>query len=239
MVKRYWFIILVYLFSQLSGLFGYKLLLNVGVAKDQVVGLWTIISFTLGLVVILLLLIPDMKLRHLDRDRSTPSQAILWSVLGVFMALFAQAIAGIIESNLLGIEPGSENTEVLITIAKATPAFILVTSIVGPILEEIIFRKIIFGTLYQRFNFWASAIISSLVFATVHFDFPHLLIYTAMGLTFSFLYVKTKRIIVPIVAHVAMNTLVVVVNILFEDQIKNLQEQAGLIHFFNMIFGIS
>ena len=47
-------------------------------------------------------------------------------------------------------------------IARTTPWFLIVISIIGPILEEIVFRKILFGTLYKRFNFFIAAIISSL-----------------------------------------------------------------------------
>ena len=147
-----------------------------------------------------------------------------WAITGVFLAFSAQIVAAQIEM-LLGIKMGSENTEVLVEIAMQTPIFIIVTSVVGPIFEEIIFRQIIFGSLYRRFNFWAAAIISSLIFAAVHFDFTHIIIYTAMGLVFSFLYVKTKRILVPIVAHVSMNTFVVLVRILFADDMEKLQKQ--------------
>ena len=69
-----------------------------------------------------------------------------------------------IEMYVLGIKPGSENTARLMDIARTTPWFLIVISIIGPILEEIVFRKILFGTLYKKFNFFIAAIISSLVF---------------------------------------------------------------------------
>ena len=47
-------------------------------------------------------------------------------------------------------------------ITRTTPWFLIVISIIGPILEEIVFRKILFGTLYKKFNFFIAAIISSL-----------------------------------------------------------------------------
>lgn len=93
--------------------------------------------------------------------------------------------------------------------ARANMLFILIPAIIAPILEEIIFRKIIFGSLYKRMNFFFAAILSALVFAAFHVDFSHLLMYTAMGLVFAFLYVKTKRIIVPIIVHAGMNSYVV------------------------------
>lgn len=215
----------MYIFVQFSGiLFGVNLLLQNGIAKEDAVAIWTVISFSGGLLVVILLLIPDIKERHKTSNRVSKTAAAGWAITGVFLAFIAQIIAAQIEM-MLGIEMGSENTEILVEIAMETPIFIIVTSVVGPIFEEIIFRQIIFGSLYTRFNFWIAAIISSLIFAAVHFDFTHIIIYAAMGLVFSFLYVKTKRILVPIVAHVSMNTFVVLVRILFADDMERLQKQ--------------
>ena len=60
-----------------------------------------------------------------------------------------------------------------------------------------------------------------------------------MGLVFAFLYVKTKRIIVPIAAHVAMNTLVAVAQVLMsneqiQEMIKEAEKMQGLSEDFSM-----
>lgn len=223
--SRYLLTVLIYILVQFSGIiFGFDLLLSNGVPKNHVLGIWTVISFTIGLFVVLLILLPDIKDRHHAADRVSRTAVAGWVITGVILAFIAQMIAAQIEM-LLGIEMGSENTEELIKIAKVTPIFIIVTSIIGPIFEEIIFRQIIFGSLYKKFNFWIAAIVSSLIFAAVHFDFTHIIIYTAMGFVFSFLYVKTKRILVSILAHVSMNTFVVLVRIIFADNMEKLEQQ--------------
>lgn len=225
MPKRYWYVILTYILMQFSGLIGFPLLAAFNVPQENWIGTWTIISFPLAIIIVLLLLRPDMK-KPLDRDAANVSKIILWSIIGVFLAMFAQIVAAQIEILVFGIEPGSENTQDLMKVARMTPLFILVPAIFAPILEELIFRKIIFGSIYQRTNFFVAAIISSLVFALVHADFTHTLVYTAMGLVFAFLYVKTKRIIVPIFAHMAMNTLVVVTQYnLTPEDIERMQKQ--------------
>jgi membrane protease YdiL (CAAX protease family) len=222
--KTYWTIIIVYIAMQFSGFIGFPLLQSLGIPKDQSVGWWLVISFSVGLLIILALLKGEIQTRHLNDERVSKGSAILWSIIGVFMAVFAQMFAALIEQNLFGISPESENTKTFIEIAKITPIFIVVTSIIAPILEEIVFRKIIFGSFYRKFNFWIAAIFSSLVFAAVHWDFSHLLVYTAMGMTFAYLYVKTKRILVPIIAHVAMNTLVVI-NFKMAEDIEKWQQE--------------
>jgi uncharacterized protein len=236
--KQYWLIILTYVVMQLSGVIGVDFLLSLGVASGESVmtarqlaaSYWTIISFTVALIIVLLLLKTEMSMRQ---DTSL-SKTLLWSVFGVFLALAAQSIAAMIEMNLLGIEPGSQNTEFIVNLVKMTPWLIVVTSVIGPILEEIIFRKIIFGTLVPKVGFFLSAIISAIVFAVVHLDFSHLLIYTAMGLVFAYLYSKTKQILVPIVAHVMMNTIVVLSQTIFAERLEDMQRQAEQMQF---IFG--
>src|SRR5699024_1090959 len=90
------------------------------------------------------------------------------------------------------------------------PIFIIVPALVGPILEEIIFRKIIFGSLYKRTNFFIAAALSSLIFGIIHQEPEHILIYAAMGFVFAFIYVQTKRIMIPIIVHMSMNTIAVI-----------------------------
>ena len=209
MPKRYWWVIITYIIMQ------YSALLVVPILRDllpfnpvDIVIYWSILSFALGLVIVLLLMRPDMKMSS-ARDASGAGQIILWSFLGLFMAYFGQGLAALIEMEIFGIDPGSENTQQIMDIARLTPLFMIVPAIFAPILEEIIFRKIIFGEFHKRMNFFFAALLSAFVFGIIHGEPEHLLIYTAMGFVFAFLYVKTKRIIVPIIVHAAMNSLVV------------------------------
>ncbi|KEK21823.1 CPBP family intramembrane glutamic endopeptidase [Bacillus gaemokensis] len=244
MKKQYWWIIVTYILMQLSSIIGLPLLVksglydNSGLTRDEKIqimtGHWAIISFFIALCIVLWLLRTDIRESRFDTKRASIPATIGWIFIGFFLAFFSQTIAGTIEMRLLGIKPGSENTARLMEIARTTPWFLIVISIIGPILEEIVFRKILFGSLYKKFNFFIAAIISSLVFAAIHFDFTHLLVYTSMGLVFAFLYVKTKRIIVPIMAHVAMNTLVAIFQVLLsneqiQEMIKEAEKMQGFI----------
>ncbi|RLQ91173.1 CPBP family intramembrane glutamic endopeptidase [Falsibacillus albus] len=235
MKKEYAYILITYIVMQLSGIVGYPIVYKIGTAffdvndaamKSLANAIWIVVSFTIALVIVLLILRKTEK--HTKMDRAVPlstGASILWAIGGVFLAFIAQSIAINIE-RMLGIPMGSENTKKIISIIEATPIVILVSSICGPILEEIIFRKIIFGSLYERFPFSVSALISSLIFALAHFEPIHIILYTAMGFTFAFLYVRTKRIIVPIFAHVTMNTVVVIAQSVFKDDIERLMHEA-------------
>ncbi|AKP48644.1 MULTISPECIES: CPBP family intramembrane glutamic endopeptidase [Bacillus] len=236
MKKEYGYILIAYILMQLSSFIGVPLVYRIGIRAGQdpvfmrqaAPGYWIVISFSITLIIILLILRKARTDALLVRKApASPGESIVWAIAGVFLALFAQGIAANIEANLFGVDPGSKNTENILQIIKTFPASMLVSSIFGPILEEIVFRKIIFGSLYKRFSFWIAATISSVIFAMAHMEFEHILLYSAMGFTFAFLYVRTGRILVPIFAHVAMNTLVVVVQLFYRDQLQHIQGLIG------------
>lgn len=217
--KQYWLIIITYILMHLSGFIAVPFII-IKLNRDPYVALayWNIIAFSVALILILSIL-QTIKQEKSLRNQSTMSEVVLWSFLGIFMAYGAQLFAGLIEMNLLGIDPGSENTADIMSIMDTVPAFIVIPTILAPILEEIVFRKVIFGALYKRMNFFFAAIISSVIFGAIHFDFTHLLIYSAMGFTFAYLYVKTKRIIVPIIVHMGMNSLTVLAQSVIDPEI--------------------
>lgn len=236
MKKEYGYILIAYILMQLSIFIGVPLVYRIGIRAGQdpvfmrqaAPGYWIVISFSITLIIILLILRKARTDALLVRKApASPGESIVWAIAGVFLALFSQGIAANIEANLFGVDPGSKNTENILQIIKTFPASMLVSSIFGPILEEIVFRKIIFGSLYKRFSFWIAATISSVIFAMAHMEFEHILLYSAMGFTFAFLYVRTGRILVPIFAHVAMNTLVVVVQLFYRDQLQHIQGLIG------------
>jgi len=211
MPKRYWYILLTYVLMQLSGFLGLPILIvtfNMGL--EEAIIYWNIFSFTIATIILLFLLKQDM-LEGSGKDAASISQTILWSMIGVFLAFSSQIFASFIEVEVLGIEPGSKNTAEIMELTRSIPLFMIVPTLLAPFLEEIVFRKIIFGALYQRLNFFIAALLSSLIFGIIHGEPQHLLIYSTMGFVFAFLYLKTKRIIVPIFAHAAMNSITVFV----------------------------
>lgn len=223
MSKRYWWVIITYILMQFS-VFAFAPLLYAvfPITEFQAVIYWQLISFILGLIIVLMLMRPYMKnadMRHAADTRGV----VFWSISGVFLAWIAQAIAVTIETEILGITPGSENTAVIMEITRLAPIFMIIPAIVAPILEEIIFRKIIFGTLYKRTNFFVAALLSSVIFGLIHGEPEHILIYGSMGFVFAYLYVKTRRIIVPIIVHMALNSISVLVQYSIDpEELENL-----------------
>ncbi|MGE8207114.1 CPBP family intramembrane glutamic endopeptidase [Heyndrickxia sp. NPDC080065] len=238
MKKEYAYILITYIVMQLSGYIGYPIVYGIGVkgfhASESYMKMmtpiyWIVFSFISALIIVLLILIKSERKYRLEREAPLSlGRSLVWAIGGIFLAFFAQAIASMIEQ-LLGIKVGSENTQRIVNLIESFPIVVVVSSIIGPILEEIVFRKVIFGSLHKRLSFFPSALISSVIFGLAHMEFVHLILYSAMGFTFAFLYKKTNRIMVPIIAHVMMNTLVVIAQLLNREEIQKLIENQSFI----------
>lgn len=185
--------------AQLSGLTGEA-------ASNWVVGMWSTLTFAFACALTLGLTTADSSFwqNFRDEEKAPIGQTISWGIAGFFLVMIAQYIAIYIET-LLGINPGSDNTGRIIEISQVAPFMIVATVLLGPILEEILFRRVIFGSFLPSMKFFGAALISSIVFAAIHMDFTHMLIYMACGFTFAFIYYKTKRLLASIITHVLMN----------------------------------
>lgn len=187
---------------------------------------WALFTTNFITVIIFLLLMRTNKLflkNVFNGKTSSFGKSVLWGFIGFFLVMGAQILGAIIEQSI-GIEPGSENTELVSDIAKVAPIMILPIALFAPILEEIVFRRAIFGGVYRKSNFWIAAIVSAAIFAVVHNDFEHIIIYLFSGLVFSYLYYRTKRLMTSMIAHLLLNSYVTVIQLNY-DKIIDMQKQ--------------
>lgn len=235
------FVLLIYIIAQVSGVFLIIPLftyfqgqgLTEQTARFSATGWVTFITFGLGLLAILILTTRDKRFFDIWKGKSSSIWgALVWGVLGFFLLLIGQTVAAMIEV-ALGIEPGSANTTNIATVAAAAPIMVIAVVVFGPILEELVFRRVVFGSLNQTMNFWFATAISALVFAAIHLEFIHLLLYFTTGLVLAFLYQRTKRIITPIIAHMLLNGYVMLIQLnmdkieSFMRQLEELQKLQG------------
>ncbi|MGX7418991.1 CPBP family intramembrane glutamic endopeptidase [Carnobacterium gallinarum] len=175
----------------------------------------SLICFALGAIIMLLLNRKSTIRNSLTLQESIPvSKVIIWGIAGFFLAIFAQQVAMMIEVNLFNFSTNSQNTIGILTIIRKYPLYLVATSIFGPIMEEFVFRKVIFGFFYDLTGAIGAAVISSLLFAFIHMD-GHILLYSAMGFVFCYLYTKTKNIATPMIAHILMNSTAVLASLFF------------------------
>ncbi|WP_236633784.1 MULTISPECIES: CPBP family intramembrane glutamic endopeptidase [unclassified Exiguobacterium] len=173
-------------------------------------GLWFAIGFSLTIVISFFLLWPDLKLYKQQGIQSNLNDTVKWIGLGILMQYGLVIVANLIETAISGDLVGSQNTEQIADIVRLVPVMTLSVVLLGPIMEEILFRHILFGNLSARFGFWIAFAVSSLLFALIHGD-NKILVYVAMSFAFTVAYAKTRRLIVPIAIHAFNNALVMVV----------------------------
>ena len=174
----------------------------------------TAVMYILGAVVLAIFYFKQREPLAIESavKKASAPKIVIYGLVGIFVALILQSIAVMLESVLFGEATPSENTQNIIQIIMEAPAFILATTVAGPIMEEFVFRRSILGIISRYSNFWVGAVISSLLFAFAHND-GHLLIYFFLGFFFSLEYKATGRIWTSMITHVGMNTLVVLVQL--------------------------
>ena len=166
---------------------------------------WSTIAFAVAFIVSFILISRNKQFWDVFKgEKASIGASIGWGIIGFFLVFLGQTIGAYIEL-ALGVDMVSENTEAIMNVTKVAPIMIVATVFLGPVLEELVFRRVIFGSIMQNYNFWIASIISAIVFAAIHMDFTHILLYTICGMIFAFLYYKTKRIITPIIAHILLN----------------------------------
>nr|WFO06887.1 CPBP family intramembrane metalloprotease MroQ [Staphylococcus aureus] len=176
------------------------------------------IQLVLFLIAATTIILINLKIKNptrLELEVKEPKKYIVpWALLGFALVMIYQTVVSIVYTQI----------------------FIFFVSIVGPLLEEYVFRKVIFGELFNAIKgnrivaFAIATTVSSLIFALAHNDLKFIPIYFGMGVIFSLAYVWTKRLAVPIIIHMLQNGFVVIFQLLNPEAMKKATEQANFIY---------
>lgn len=90
--------------------------------------------------------------------------------------------------------------------------FLFSTCVLAPIIEEIIFRRLLYVTLRQKMKFIPALFISSIIFGTCHLSRNGIQA-ALLGLFLGFIYEKEQRLSIPIFTHVFWNFFATLVKI--------------------------
>ncbi|MFD0698576.1 CPBP family intramembrane glutamic endopeptidase [Paenibacillus sp. GCM10027628] len=80
----------------------------------------------------------------------------------------------------------------------------------APIVEEVIFRKIIFHELDKKIHSWLAAVSSSILFGMLHNSWVDFFMYFIIGLMFCYIYKKSQSIAPTMIGHAALNFIFIV-----------------------------
>lgn len=139
---------------------------------------------------------------------------ICFSMGTVFLLL---AIVYLINPNIFN-ELLNESAEEILSV-KDLVISMLFSVISAPIVEELIFRAIIFKRLSKKFSIWTSMIVSSLIFGMLHTNLS-IIGAIVFGIANCILYLKYKNILIPMLVHF-LNNLIVSLPSIISDPYSN------------------
>lgn len=200
---------------------------------------WSIVVF---LAVLPLLLVPALWLLR-DRDMLAMLAVFFISglvalavavaplgwralpALGVRMADFWPTLLGTVGALIisvsvtqLGIEP--EGVKQALDVARTPALFVaslVVMALLAPLVEEAVFRGLLYGWVAGRWGTVAAWIVSSVLFAAAHVDPAHAILVFPLGLWFGWLRRRTDSLWPSLVAHAVNNGVAVMAAALIDN----------------------
>lgn len=145
-------------------------------------------------IIFIPLLINDYK--KYEKQTNTKINYFYLIILGVILSLiynvFAYYLNFALKTSLF-----DNNSNVAVTL--------LSTGILGPIIEELIFRGIIYNELKSKYSNMKSILITTIFFAIIHINIIQILYALIIGFILIFVYEKYNNIKAPIILHMASN----------------------------------
>lgn len=121
------------------------------------------------------------------------------------------------------VEPPQQQLIQEVTVGGVTTVLAMIAVVVtGPVVEEVVFRGVLFQALKRRTGLWPAVVLSSLLFAAVHVEITQPLFSFALfllGGVFALVYHRTGSLVVPTIGHAAFNLIAVVLAILGAETI--------------------
>ena len=160
------------------------------------------------------------KLNSIDSSKKISLlKSVLISIIAFIITFFViERIIGIIIYYIFG-QVNSYNGNLIEVSQKSSIFAVFEVVLAGPILEEIVYRRILFGYLYDLHSgcnkyvrFITSVVVSSIIFGATHDGVfhPFMFQYVTAGVILSGLYLYTKRISSPIMVHILYNLFVLI-----------------------------
>lgn len=120
--------------------------------------------------------------------------AYITNIIGMYISSFIEIIKGFKLENPL--ETFIFNSDMILVIIYA--------SIIAPIVEELIFRKILLDKL-RRFGDLPAILITGFAFGLFHLNLSQFFYATVLGMIFAYITIRTNRIIYAILLHMMLN----------------------------------
>lgn len=109
--------------------------------------------------------------------------------------------------NIPFIQESTNRFQEIEALMKQEPYFLIFLSVVtlGPIVEELIFRGLIFKEAEKIKNGWFPVIVSAVLFGIFHLEFVQIVYTIIMGLVFGVIYQMTRSLVLVCYLHILNN----------------------------------
>lgn len=171
---------------------------------------------------LLIFVFRDFIKKNWDIFKENLLENIIWVLtIGIGAAYLFSYLGEIVVNLLLPADAGEAGNQALVVTMVSSNMLMMAfhAVILAPIVEELLFRGLIFNSLRQRSVFWAH-LISAFLFGLLHVysyilagdmsEWIKLIPYMTAGLAFSFAYEKRQNIIAPIFLHGVKNLIAII-----------------------------
>ena len=185
--------------------------------KDSIT--FQMLSFCLfGLIISTLILWINYKKEKLSFGLSIKNlKYVIWTpliyLITIILLLFVGLLNQYLLTNFFDIEIKPQ--EILEKFKELENSFeisifVIGSAVVAPIYEELLFRGIIFPKLIQKTNFTIALLLSSLIFAVLHFHLSALLPLFVLSIILSITYLYTSTIWASVSLHALFNLISII-----------------------------
>lgn len=180
------------------------------------------------LVIILLIAIKYCGIKELFK--TVPADVFLFSIVFAICGMYA---AEMLSS---GFDIPNVLEEQFKAMSKSLSGFLAIC-IVGPIMEEIMMRRIILKEMQRATkSMWWGIIISAALFAIIHVNPIQVIFAMPAGIILGWLYCKTGSLLVPICIHILNNTAAFITMRMDSDSNFTIRSPFGVMLTFILIF---
>ncbi|NLZ33824.1 MAG: CPBP family intramembrane metalloprotease [Clostridiales bacterium] len=138
--------------------------------------------------------------------KSNNLNMIIAIILGLSIWLFDSGVLSIIQEAGLLAEHFATMEETLSPITQGNMFIVIISvGIIGPFVEELIFRGLIYKTLIKKFSVLWTIIIQAILFGLFHFNLIQSAYATLMGILLGYAVYKTKSIWPAVLMHIVNN----------------------------------
>lgn len=173
---------------------------------------WSNTTYILMDIAMIILFIPSYIILFMPekgseriRLRETGGAGLLCTAAGAVITSVAIGLA-IKFAAICGAFPVFDNVEIILK--DGNPVLSVLSIVIcAPLMEELVFRGLVFKSFRSISGFWFSAFMSSAVWAVIHLNLVQGIRAVGVGLFLAFVYETYQKLWVPVFAHMSINAI--------------------------------